>query len=315
LAEASAAPDVTVLDSAIAPLRPTKNTAPAIMLFAVAGGLGAAIGLAILLDTLDGRIRYPEQVTHDLGLAIAGTVPRFPKGGVDQQSAEQVTQLLESFRTLRMNVITSLASPPALAISSPSPGDGKSFVAANLAMSFADAGFRTLLVDGDTRRGALHEMFGLPRSPGLTDHLAGDADATSIIHPTAHEKLFILPCGHARRRSPELLTSPLLGTLFTQLRSRFDVAIFDTPPMAAGIDAYAIAAAAGSMLVVMRVGETERRMAAAKLLLADRLPIQMLGTVLNAVPPHGEYEYYGFAKGYAAVDDETAALAPAGASS
>jgi capsular exopolysaccharide synthesis family protein len=298
LAEASAAPDVNVLDSAIAPLRPTKNTAPRIMTMAVLGGLAAAIAIALLLDNVDRRIRYPDQATNDLGLPIVATVPVLPKGGINSQSPEQVSQLVESFRTLRMNVVQASGDRVSLAISSPSPGDGKSFVSSNLAMSFADAGFRTLLVDGDTRRGTLHEMFGLPRSAGLTDYLAGDVDQASIIHATSHDKLFVVPNGSPDRRSPELLTSPALTRLIHELRARYDVVLFDTPPLAAGIDGYAIAAATGSLLVVLRIGQTERRMAAAKMLLVDRLPITVIGAVLNATPTNGEYEYYGYVSGY-----------------
>ena len=302
LAEASASPDLNVLDSAIAPLRPTKNTAPRIMGVALMAGLGAAIGLALLLDGVDKRIRYPEQASNDLGLSISGTVPQLQKGGIDRQSPEQISQLVESFRTIRMNVMNSGANAGAsnvsFAVSSPSPADGKSFIATNLAMSFADAGFRTLLVDGDTRRGALHEMFGLTRTPGLTDFLARETDEQSIIRTTGHDNLFLIPTGILRRRSPELLTSPALVHLVADLKTRYDVLIFDTPPFAAGVDSYAIAAALGSVLVVLRIGQTERRMAAAKLLLVDRLPINVVGTVLNSAPTEGEYVYYGYALGY-----------------
>ena len=86
--------------------------------------------------------------------------------------------------------------------------------------------------------------------------------------------------------------------------------IFDTPPLAAGIDSYAIATALGNLLVVLRVGRTERRMAAAKLALVDRLPINILGAVLNGVQLRGEFEYYGYASGYgydaSAASDSTA---------
>ncbi len=302
LAAAGTAPDVNVMDTAVAPLKPTKNTATRLIAMAIFGGLAAAIGLAIVLDGMDKRIRYPEQATKDLGLSIAGTVPLLPKGGVASQTPEQLTQLVESFRTLRMNVMHSSGGNVSLAVSSPSPGDGKSFIASNLAMSFADAGFRTLLVDGDTRRGSLHEMFDLPRTPGLTDFLAGDAEQSAIIKPTGHDKLQLISSGHPRRQSPELLITSKLSSMVEDLRRRFDVVIFDTPPLAAGIDGYAIAAAAGSLLVVLRIGQTERRMAAAKLLLADKLPISVMGTVLNGAPSGGEYEYYGYVGGYAAVD-------------
>ena len=306
LAEASASPDVNVLDSAVTPQNASKNTKPRLLFMAILGGLVAAIALALLLDSIDKRIRYPEQATKDLGLSISGTVPVLPTGGMAQQTPEQISQLVESFRTLRMNVINSNGQLQkiSLAVSSPSPGDGKSFISSNLAMSFADAGFRTLLVDGDTRRGALHEMFGLSRTAGLTDFLAGDVDQRAIIHATGHDNLSLVPTGTLRRRSPELLTSPALGKLVADLRASYDVLIFDTPPLAAGIDGYAIAAATGSLLVVLRIGQTERRMAAAKLLLVDRLPINVIGSVLNAAPTQGEYEYYGYVSGYGTEDLE-----------
>jgi capsular exopolysaccharide synthesis family protein len=303
LAEASAVPDVNILDPAIAPLYPTKNTKMRIMFMALMAGLAGAVALALLLDKLDGRIRYPDQATNDLGLPISATVPIFPKGD-GHHSPDQVSQLVESFRTLRMNVLNASGGRVTLAVSSPSPGDGKSFISSNLAMSFADAGFRTLLVDGDTRRGILHEIFGLPRTAGLTDYLAGHAEQHAIIHPTNHDKLSVIPSGNPRKRSPELLTSPSLGRLIADLKTRYDVVIFDTPPLAAGIDGYAIAAATGSLLVVIRIGQTAKRMAAAKLLLVDRLPVSVVGAVLNAVPSTGEYEYYGYVSGYGTEDLE-----------
>ena len=232
---------------------------------ALAGGVGAALALAILLDSMDGRLRYPEQATDELGLPIAGTVPRFPKAGVNQDSPEQMFQLVESFRTLRMSVVSANGDGPiSIAVSSPAPAEGKSLISANLAMSFADAGLRTVLVDGDTRRGALHEMFEMPSAPGLTDYLIGGVALAEIARPTTHEALTVITCGTRRRRSPELLTSPQLVALVAQLRANYDVVIFDTPPLAAGIDGYSIATATGSLLVVLRVGQTVRRLAAEK---------------------------------------------------
>ncbi|CAN5539535.1 hypothetical protein BH09GEM1_BH09GEM1_01620 [soil metagenome] len=307
LAAASTIADVRAMDPAVAPDKPTSNTAIKVFFLALGAGIGLAIGLALLLDAVDKRFRYPEQATKEFGLSVNGTVPLLPKGGVQQQSPEQLTQLVESFRTLRMNVMNGSDAQVSVAISSPSPGDGKSFIASNLAMSFADAGFRTVLVDGDTRRGSLHELFEVTRGPGLTDFLAGEAHQNEIIHSTGHDKLALIPSGRPRRQSPELLVGSALKNLVRDLRSRFDVVIFDTPPLAAGIDGYAIASAAGSLLVVLRVGQTERRMAAAKMLLVRRLPISIMGAVLNGVPSSGEYEYYGYVGGYAATDEQLTA--------
>lgn len=299
LSEAGATPDVMVLDSAVAPLQPTRDTASTMWALVMLGALGAGIGLAMLLDAFDPKIRYPEQVGSELGLSVAGAVPLFPKGGVNVQSPEQVSQLVESIRSVRMHIQTAAGSPMSVAITSPSPGDGKSFVAANLAMSFSEAGFRTVLVDGDTRRGSLHRMFELPLGPGLTEYLSGLADVTTVVRPTQHPRLAIVSSGKRLQRSPELLTSPALAVLATDLRSRYDVTVFDTPPLAAGIDAYAISAAALNMVLVLRIGKTERRMAAAKLEVMDRLPVAVLGVVLNCVRLGGEFAYYRFADGYA----------------
>jgi capsular exopolysaccharide synthesis family protein len=307
LAEASASPDVSVLDTAVAPLNPTSNTAPRLMLMAIAGGIAAAFAVALLLDRLDGRLRYPDQVSDDLGLNIIGTVPKFPKKGIDQSSPEQMFQLVESFRTLRLSVMSAFDGPITLAVSSPSPSEGKSLISGNLAMSFADAGLRTIVIDGDTRRGALNTMFGLSNSPGLTEYLLGLADLNSIARRTDHEMLDVISCGSRRKSSPELLASAKFGALVAELRSRYDVVLVDTPPLAAGIDAYAISTATGALLMVLRVGQTARRMTAEKLRMFERLPVTILGAALNGVPLNGAYTYYGYVSGYEPKQDELGA--------
>jgi capsular exopolysaccharide synthesis family protein len=298
LAEASATPDVRIHDPAVAPLSPAKNTKPRIMMMAILGGLAAALALALLLDKMDPKFRYPDQASDELGLGVAGIVPRLPKGGVNPNSPEQVMQLVESFRSLRMHVMHSVSSPAVVAVTSAAPGDGKSLVAANLAMSFAEAGMKTLLVDGDTRRGALHDLFGARNRPGLTEYLAAKQPVEAIIQQTSHEQLHILPCGGRNARSPEMLSGNGLIALVKSLHPDYDVIIFDTPPLAAGVDAYAISAAAGNLLMVVRIGKTERRLASAKLAIADRLPINIIGTVLNGVDLRGEFQYYGYSAGY-----------------
>jgi non-specific protein-tyrosine kinase len=107
-----------------------------------------------------------------------------------------------------------------------------------------------------------------------------------------------------------LITSPRLSALIASLRATHDVVIFDTPPLAAGIDGYAIASATGSLLVVLRVGKTARRMAAEKLRVLDRLPVGVVGAVLNGIQLSGAYTYYGYVPGYEAEDEpeETAVV-------
>ncbi|MEO7520840.1 MAG: polysaccharide biosynthesis tyrosine autokinase, partial [Gemmatimonas sp.] len=306
LAEAATIPDVSVLDSAVAPLLPTRNTAPVIIFGAIAGALAFGILLAIVLDQLDKRFRYPEQVTEDLGLFILGVVPTVEKSG-RRRAADQAAQVVEAFRTIRMNVryAADPAFPLMLTVTSPGPNDGKSLISSNLALSFAEAGSRTLLIDGDIRRGELAKTFGTPARPGLVEYLDGTALIAEVLHPAAtHPNLTMMPAGARRRRAPELLATPRLNQLFNQMANEYDVVIVDSPPLGAGFDAYALATATRNLALVMRVGLTDRKMAAAKLSVVDTLPVRMLGAILNGMQLTGVYQYYSYYQDYAAQDEE-----------
>jgi capsular exopolysaccharide synthesis family protein len=309
LQEASATPDVQVLDPAVEPQRPARNSALVIVLAAFAISLGLALALAVLLDRLDKRFRYPEQVTRELGLSILGAVPAI-KRIRGEQSPEEAAQVVEAFRTIRMNIAHAYgaAGPVMLTVSSPSPGDGKSLVASNLALSFAEAGYRTLLVDGDIRRGELHRMFDVERRPGLLDQLSSQASLDAVLRPTSHQNLTLIPCGTRHHHGPELLGSAAMRDLMAQLKSRFNVIIIDSPPLGAGIDPFVLGTATGNLLLVLRSGETERDMAENQLKLMDRLPIRLLGAVLNSVnTAETAYKYYRYVYGYTA-DEEPAQL-------
>jgi capsular exopolysaccharide synthesis family protein len=318
LAEASAIPDVSVLDSAVAPLVPTSNTAPMILLLVIGGSLGFAILLAILLDLVDKRFRYPEQATHELGLDILGTIPTIRRGKNGATRMEDEAQLVEAFRGLRLNVrnAANTTGPVTVAISSPGPGDGKSLISSNLALAFAEAGYRTLLIDGDIRRGQLHSTFGVPQRPGLVDHLTGDIVVEDVIRETSHANLFLIPCGTRRHRGPELLAADSTVKLIRSLKARFDAVIVDTAPLGAGIDPYALGAAAGTMMLVLRTGQTDRKLAQAKLTTLDRLPVRLIGAVLNDIQAEGMYKYYAYLDGYGTLDeDEEPRLVQAGGGS
>lgn len=305
LAAVSAVPDVSVLDTAIARLTPVQATRKKMVLGGFGGGMILAFGLVFLLDLVDRRVRYTNQVTNELGLAIVGAVPRLPKGGIQNGPPEKVVQVVEAFRSLRLQVMSSVPTPTAtVAVTSAAPRDGKSLISGNLALSFAEAGMRTVLIDGDTRRGTLHKVFGGRLAGGLTDYLEGTIDESEVVRPTNYPNLSFVSCGRRNRRSPELLTSPRLKALVDRLNRQFQVVVIDTPPLAAGIDGYALGAAAGNLLVVLRLGQTERRLVAAKLAMLERLPISIIGAVLNHVPSSGEFHYYSYASGYSIERDE-----------
>jgi succinoglycan biosynthesis transport protein ExoP len=311
LAEKSSQPDITILDDARPPEDPTSNTAPKIILMAFMASLGAALALAILLDLMDKRFRYPEQVSRELGLSILGAIPAIRRANGKQLKPEEAAQVVEAFRTVRLNLAHSYgaAGPVTLTISSPGSGDGKSLVSSNLALSFAEAGYRTLLIDGDIRRGELHRMFSLDRRPGLLDYLVGDAPMDTIIRPSSHEGLSVIPCGTRRQQGPELLGSAAMSHLMAEIKARFNVIIVDSPPLGAGIDPFVLGTATGHMLMVFRSGETDRSMAEAKLKLLDRLPVRVVGAVLNDIQADGVYRYYSYLYGYTADEEGVQQLA------
>jgi capsular exopolysaccharide synthesis family protein len=306
LAEASAIPDVRILDPAVMPDKPTSNSAPRLILMAFMGSAGLALALAILLDMLDKRFRYPEQVTNELGLSIFGAIPAINNLKSGKEDLEEASHVVEAFRSIRLNLVHSYgaAGPVLLTVSSPGPGDGKSLVCSNLALSFAEAGYRTLLLDGDIRRGELHRMFGAERIPGLIDYLMKNATLEQIVRPTSHKNLSLLPSGTRRHHGPELLGSGAMNELMAELKQRYNVVIIDSPPLGAGIDPFVLGTAAGNMLLVLRSGETDRQMAEAKIRLLDRLPIRVLGAVINDIrASESSYQYYSYVYGYVSDED------------
>jgi tyrosine-protein kinase Etk/Wzc len=278
-----------------------------VILMAIGASLGLVAGAIFLFDKLDRRVRFPEEVTHGLRLPVLAAIPRLKNGNGNDQ--EQMSQVIEAFRGLRLRLMHASNGDGSLvtAITSPGSGDGKSFVAVNLALAFADQGFRTLLIDGDVRRGGLHRFLGVNRQPGLTNLLAGSATIEEVIQRTNYRQLDLIGCGTRLQIGPELLGSPVLTRSINELRSQYAVILVDTPPLGAGVDPFVLGTATGNLLVVLRTGYTDREFAEAKLGVLDHLPVRILGGVLNGVPAGtGAYRYYSYISGYEASDEQNA---------
>ena len=300
LAAEATVPDVRILDPAVVPQRPVKNTAPRLLLMGLLAGLALGVVGAILLDRADPSVRYPQQVSRDLGLPIIGAVPHL--------RAKDSTEVVEALRGVRLSLAQEHGPGPLLVtVTSPGPGDGKSFLSANLALTFADAGQRTVLVDGDIRRGVLHRRFKANRQPGLVDFLVGKAGHDEIVQRTSYPRLAFIGCGTRTQRAPEVLGSPAMTQLIAQLRDQYDVILVDSPPLTAGVDPFILGTVTGSMLLVLRTGHSQRDITGAKLEVLDRMPIRLLGAVLNDVPRGAAYGYYAYYSyylpGYEAVEE------------
>jgi tyrosine-protein kinase Etk/Wzc len=294
IAEAVTVGQVEIVDRASLPVEPVgigrvEQLALGLLLGLVLGG-----GAAFVAEHVGSSIARRVQVDQ-LGVVVLGVVPRFRQNG-DHKAAKNTDAVIEAFRGIRLNLLNAYgaAGPVMVTITSPESRDGKSFVSSNMALAFAYAHHRTLLVDADLRRGALHRVLNLSRRPGLTDFLAGDVAPERILQKTTYPSLDFIASGSRRRDAPELMGSPRMTDLMSQARSNYEVIVLDTPPLGAGVDAFALGMLAGNVLMVLRLGSTDRDVAEAKLDILRRLPVRLLGAVLNDVRAGSEYGAYGY---------------------
>jgi capsular exopolysaccharide synthesis family protein len=294
IAEAVTVGQVEIVDHAIRPSKPAGLGLAEQLALGLLLGLVLGAGGAFAADHLGRSIARRIQVEH-LGMSVLGVVPRCGRE-TSKKSPKNPDAVIEAFRGIRLNLLNAYgtAGPVVVAVTSPGSGDGKSFVSSNLALAFAYANHRTLLIDADLRRGRLHRLLKVQRQPGLTDLLVGDCPPELNVQTTSYPSLDFLASGSRRRDAPELLGSTPMADLVTSLRARYGVVVVDTPPLGAGVDALLLAGLAGSLLMVLRLGRTDRELAEAKLEIVRTLPSRLLGAVLNDVRDGSEYHAYRY---------------------
>lgn len=192
----------------------------------------------------------------------------------------------EEMRALRTQLMIrwSNANPGqrVLAIASPGSGEGRSYLAANLAVAISQLGERTLLIDADMRQPRLHRIFNVPDRAGLSAALSGRADRSAVAPVPGFGTLWLLPAGAPPPNPQELLSRQTLAAFLQELRSEFDVILFDTPPAKRYADAQSVAFRSGSALVLTRKDHT--RLDDAKSVIRDLndTGARVVGTVINA---------------------------------
>jgi capsular exopolysaccharide synthesis family protein len=289
----------------------------------VAAGLllGGLIGmfLAFFLDYVRPTIWRQRDLAQLLESPNPIVLPRFrpkapPSGGRQTQvtAHRPRTELVmltepgggtaEAVRAIRTKLLFSgnWGEIRTLLVTSAKEGEGKSTVASNLAVSFAQQGVKTLLVDGDMRKPHLHHLFGKQREPGLSDVLREAVQGVAAIVQTDVEQLSLLPAGKAPVSPAELLGGPALHSLLARLATAYDLILVDSPPLLAVADASVIAAAADGVLMVVKAGASNRDMLDRARSQLEDVRARMVGAVLNdpagAVARGGEeYYFYGYA--------------------
>jgi polysaccharide biosynthesis transport protein len=299
LAAISASPGIRVVDWAVPPTRPDADRKLLTALMAFLGFTGAGVLGAFFLARGDRRVRSPSQVEWQLGLQVLGVLPHL--NGTQGRGGELGRdQAVEAFRAIRTGILYAhgSAGPLVLTVSSPGVGDGKSFTTSNLGLCFAELGRRTVIVDGDVRRGIQHKLMDVERKPGLTDLLSGNAGIEGVLRPTAHPMLSVIPMGSLTGNAPELLCTEEMQTLMAQLKERFDVILVDSSPLGAAADTVILGTLTGNLVLVVRSGQTDAEHAEAMLRNLRRFPVRILGSIVNDVSRSDDYSYYGYIPGY-----------------
>ena len=169
----------------------------------------------------------------------------------------------------------------ALVVASPGPGEGRSYVAANLAVAFSQVGKRTLLIDADLRAPRQHRIFNIPDRIGLTAVLSGRADRGAIAPVREFGRLSLLPAGVPPPNPQELLSGPVLGRFLQEMQTEFDVVLFDTPPANACADAQNVAFHAGSVVMLARKDHTRLADTTGIIRGLSETGVRVVGTVIN----------------------------------
>lgn len=298
---------ITIVQQAIAPdapasPRPLFNVAIAATLAFLLG-----IGAAFLWERLDDRIKTPEDLESATGLAMIGLVAQMP-GDRSRKAFYRLASLLyprspaaEAFRTIRTNIEFAGLDRGlrTIVVTSSLPSEGKTVVASNLAVAFAQAGRRTILVDADLRRPGVQTIFGLPNEQGLTDLVRNDSvQIEDVAQATEAPNLMVITTGTMPANPAELLGSRRMQAIVERLKGSADIVIFDTPPVTAVTDAALMAAKAEATIVVIQSHRSSRRVVAQGLEALTKVNARIVGAVLNNVPGHVATPYYGRTQAY-----------------
>jgi len=324
--------NIRVVDPALAPGGPSRPQKARNILLAFLIGLIGGVGLALFREYLDNTVKSPDDIEALTGLPSLAVVPAMPglnahqgrlarrtgeggsPGRIELLSyAQPKSQISEAFRALRTSLLLSQAEhpPQVILVTSALPREGKTTAAVNLAVTLAQLGDRTLLMDSDLRKPGVRRALNLTlgKDVGLSSYLAGvsSLDEATIQHPTI-TNLSALTTGPVPPSPADLLSSHRMREAIAELRRRFKFIVIDSPPVMAATDAVILSALTDGVLLVVRSGETPKEAFTRTRDLLAAVKCRLLGVVLNAVDSSApdyyySYRYYPYAYGYGYGED------------
>ena len=327
--------NIHVVDPALIPSSPSRPQKARNILLAFLVGLVGGIGLALFREYLDDTVKSPDDVEVLTGLPSLAVVPalpgmsvghgrlsRTPKGIAQNASGPRIemlsfvqpkSQISEAFRALRTSLLLSQADhpPQVILVTSALPREGKTTAAVNLAVTLAQLGDRTLLIDSDLRKPGIRRALEIAtgKDAGLSSYLAGVStlDEVTIPHPSI-QNLVAMTTGPIPPSPADLLSSHRMREAITELRHQFKFIVIDSPPVMAATDAVLVSALTDGVLLVVRSGETPKEAFTRTRDLLAAVKCRLLGVVLNAVDSSApdyyySYRYYPYAYGYGYGED------------
>jgi polysaccharide biosynthesis transport protein len=274
---------------------------------AIVGGLAVGLGIVFLIAVRDDRFTSVTEVSSTLSDPVVGLLPDV---GQKEQSVIPLLALndprhiyAESYRSLRSALFfqsTEGERPKVLLITSASPNEGKSTVAANLAHTLALSGSRVLLVDGDLRKGHLHRLLGLQKEPGLAELLNQTCEPDKVMQKDAQVNLTFIACGDQNSGNPgDLFLGSGLDQVLARWRQEFDYVVIDSSPLFAADDASCLAPKVDGTLFVVRSRYSSARAAREALEMLAQRQARVLGVIFNGADTSGRsYYYYKYAEYY-----------------
>ncbi|MER9901999.1 polysaccharide biosynthesis tyrosine autokinase [Mesorhizobium sp. M0130] len=249
--------------------QPTMPYSPRLSInLAIAIGLFMALSASIVyvLELLNNTFTNPEQIEKELGLAMLGILPLVDDRELIASIADQKSGLSEAYRSLRTSLQFSGAegAPRSLLVTSSEPSEGKSTTSFKLGQDFAALGAKVLIVDADLRKPNLHRMFGLDNTIGLSNLLTNTVrkeDLTNIFRATKYPNVTVLTSGTIPPNPADLLSSPKMALIVTNLGKRFDLVIIDAPPIVGLSDAPILSRLAEGTLMVISTNQVTRKSA------------------------------------------------------
>ena len=306
----------TVVEEPLPNQTPVTPQLQNVVLASLLGGLILGGVIVYVQDVLDDRFSSPEEMAGQLGVPVLAIVR--PLDPLDAEGVESIHANInphsfetEAFRTLRTTISLNASVTERLLISSAEPGDGKTTVSANLAVSFAQAGKKTLIIDADLRKPGLTSMMGMKGQVGVSDILVESGDvaehAQKIVRETGVERLDVLPAGLRRPSPAELLSGPNLAELLAWADSCYDQVLVDCPPVLAVSDAQIVGRLVDGAILVIRPDKNHRRLVSRACESFSSTGTSVIGVVANSMSSEssGAYEYnYGDGYGYGYGDGE-----------